>query len=74
MRADMAAAYLDYSDTAAFAAAVSRGEAPSPSSMRGSGRRREPIWGKEYLDAHVAPLAPRQQDDISVTEDLKSLA
>jgi hypothetical protein len=61
MRADIAAAYLDHKDTSELQAAVTRGEAPPPTSLRGTGRRREPVWSKASLDRFLAPAeAPRQ--------------
>jgi len=74
MRADMAAAYLDYADTTQLAAAVRRGEAPAPSSMRGSGRRREPIWARADLD-RVASRFHRSESTPSsaITENLAAL-
>jgi len=72
MRADMAAAYLDFPDTGHLAAAVRRGDAPAPSSLRGKGRKREPIWARDDLDRHIAPFAPRGQDD-RIGERLASL-
>lgn len=72
MRADMAAAYLDISDTAELALAVGRGDAPAPSALRGVGRKREPVWARVDLDRHVAPLAPRMQDD-QTGENLSSI-
>ena len=56
MRADMAAAYLDFIDTAQLAAAIRRGEAPAPSSLRGGARRREPIWARADLDRVASRL------------------
>ncbi len=73
MRADMAAAYLDYGDTAALAAAVKRGDAPPPSSLRGKGRGREPVWNRDDLDRHVAPIVPDRQDGDRAKEALRSL-
>jgi hypothetical protein len=72
MRADMAAAYLDISDTTELALAVSRGDAPAPSALRGVGLKREPVWARVDLDRHVAPLAPRMQDD-QTGENLSSI-
>lgn len=72
MRADMAAAYLDFSNTAELVAAIKRGDAPTPSSLRGEGRKREPVWSRDDLDRHIAPLSPRLQDD-RVRENLPSL-
>ncbi len=72
MRADMAAAYLDFRGTAELVAAIKRGDAPVPSSLRGQGRKREPIWARDDLDRHIAPLSPRLQDD-KVRENLPNL-
>ena len=64
MRADMAAAYLDYRDTGEFARGVSRGEAPSPIGYHGIGRTREPIWSKTAIDNFIEPDSdgPGKQD------------
>ena len=72
MRVDMAAAYLDFSNTAELTAAIKRGDAPAPSSLRGKGRKREPVWSRDDLDRHVAPLVPQRQDD-NARENLPSL-
>jgi hypothetical protein len=72
MRADMATAYLDFSNTAEFDAAIKRGDAPVPSSVRGRGRKREPIWSRYELDRYIVPLVPQQPDDVSA-ENLPSL-
>ena len=72
MRADMAAAYLDFSNTAEFDAAIKRGDGPPPSSLRGKGRKREPIWSRYELDRYIVPLVPHQQDD-EARENLPSL-
>jgi hypothetical protein len=73
MRADMAAAYLDYRDTAEMAAAVSRGDAPAPSSLRGTGRRREPIWARADLDSRLASGAHQSESAGSGKENLAAL-
>jgi hypothetical protein len=54
MRADMAAAYLDYRDTGELARAVGRGEAPRPTGFHGVGRAREPVWSKAIIDSVTA--------------------
>lgn len=54
LRADMAAAYLDYPDTAALSRAVLCGDAPPPSTMRRAGGKREPVWAQEALQRFVA--------------------
>jgi hypothetical protein len=55
MRVDMAAAFLDFENTAEFVTAVKRGEAPPPSAYRGKGRNREPVWSRTHLEQFVAP-------------------
>jgi len=72
MRADMAAAYLDYRDTDELARAVVRGEAPSPTGYRGTGRSREPVWSKAVIDNFTAP-AKALDPDRSEVKDLSSL-
>ena len=64
MRADMAAAYLDYRNTGELARAVTRGEAPPPVGYHGAGRARESIWLKAAIDKFLKPDSdsPRQQD------------
>jgi hypothetical protein len=72
MRADMAAAYLDYRDTRELARAVVRGEAPAPTGYHGTGRSREPVWSKAAIDC----LATQPTDataDRSKVSDLVSL-
>lgn len=70
MRADMAAAYLDYRDTGELARAVGRGEAPLPVGYRGIGRTRQPIWSKAAIDNFAAPMS---KIDPEKSEDLASL-
>jgi hypothetical protein len=72
MRADMAAAYLDYRDTGELARAVVRGEAPSPMGYHGIGRAREPVWSKAVIDDFTAP-AKAMDLDRSEGRDLISL-
>ena len=55
MRADMAAAYLDYRDTRELARGVSRGQAPPPTGHQGIGRARQPVWSKVTIDAFTTP-------------------
>ena len=73
MRADMAAAYLDFRDTAELTAAVVRGEAPPPSSLRGTGRKREPIWARQDLDRRVASEAVESEASNVGSENLATL-
>jgi hypothetical protein len=70
MRADMVAAYLDYSDTGELARAVGRGEAPLPVGYRGIGRARQPIWSKAAIDNFAAPVRKMDPDR---AENLASL-
>ena len=72
MRADMAAAYLDYRNTGELARAVVRGEAPPPTGYHGVGRSREPVWSKAVIDSFTAP-AKALYLDRSEGEDLASL-
>ena len=72
MRADMAAAYLDYRDTGELARAVARGEAPPPVGYHGIGRTREPVWSKAVIDDFTAP-AKAMDLDRSEGKDLASL-
>jgi hypothetical protein len=66
MRADMAAAYMDYCDTAELARAVGRGEAPPPIGYHGSGRARQPVWSRAFIDDFAAParaIGPNQSGE-----------
>jgi hypothetical protein len=62
MRADMAAAYLDYRDTGELARAVMRGEAPPPTGYHGIGRARGPVWSKAVIDDFTAPARAMDLD------------
>ena len=64
MRADIAAAYLDYRDTKELARGVRLGEAPPPIGYHGIGRAREPIWLKAAIDNFIVPDSdgPGKQD------------
>jgi len=54
MRADMAAAYLDYATTGQLLAAVMRGEAPRPTANRLRNGKREPVWALDAVRSFVA--------------------
>jgi len=71
MRADMAAAYLDYRDTAELTRAVGRGEAPPPTGYQGTGRYRQPVWSKAVIDHFAAPARTLASDQPG--EDLATL-
>jgi hypothetical protein len=72
MRIDMLAAYLDFRNVRELVLAVSRGEAPPPTSYRGVGRSREPVWAKVIVDNHIAPGIAVRQNRAKV--DLAALA
>ena len=72
MRADMAAAFLDFENTAEFVTAVKRGEAPPPSAYRGKGRNREPVWSRTHLEQFVAPSITGLENGVAV-ENLEIL-
>ena len=55
MRADMAAAYLDYRNTLELARGVGCGQAPPPSGYQGTGRTRQPVWSKVTIDVFTTP-------------------
>jgi hypothetical protein len=73
MRADVVAAYLDFSNTSELAASISRGEVPPPSSFRGKGRNRQPVWNRGALDQHLVPRLSCGHDQEQEGEDLRSL-
>ena len=72
MRADMAAAYLDFRDTAELSRAVGRGEAPPPIGYHGIGRTRQPVWSKAAMDIFASPRRTRDLEG-SKAHDLASL-
>jgi hypothetical protein len=72
MRADMAAAYMDYRDTGELARGVGRGEAPPPIGYQGAGRTRQPVWSKLTIDAFTNPHGAMDVDR-SKRENLASL-
>jgi hypothetical protein len=72
MRADMAAAYLDYRDTSELARGVRRGEAPPPTAYHGAGYNRQPVWSKTVIDTFTTPNKVAD-DDRSERENLALL-
>ena len=72
MRIDMLAAYLDFRSVRELVLAVSRGEAPPPTSYRGAGRSREAVWAKAIVDDYVAPDRTISQNQSKL--DLAALA
>ncbi|MBB4042057.1 hypothetical protein GGR34_003742 [Microvirga flocculans] len=53
MRADVAAAFFDCANTGELRRAITRGEAPPPSDLRGTGRSKEPVWTLEQCRAFI---------------------
>lgn len=70
MRADMAAAYLDFEDTGELTRAIGRGDAPPPHGYRGTGRLRQPVWSKVIMDRFAASTGKR---GLKEAEDLLCL-
>jgi hypothetical protein len=54
LRADMAAALLDFDTTRQLCKAILEGNAPRPSGVRGVGARAEPVWSFYAVKAFVA--------------------
>jgi hypothetical protein len=54
LRADIAAAFLDFPNTRTLAVAILEGDAPRASGVRGEGPTRELTWDLEGLKAFVA--------------------
>jgi len=54
MRADMAAAFLDFETTGQLLAANMRGEAPRPTVTRLRNGRQVPLWARDAIMAHLA--------------------
>jgi hypothetical protein len=54
MRADMAAAFLDFSNTRELCAAVANGDAPLPTATRTRGKSAEVVWFKDALHQFAA--------------------
>jgi hypothetical protein len=73
MRADTAAAFLDYETTGELFKAIMRGEAPRPSASRLRRGRREPVWALEVLRAHVAHRHEIADDASPAKENIGSL-
>src|SRR5712671_5853991 len=73
MRADMAAAYLDYATTGQLLAAVVRGEAPRPTATRLRNGKREPVWALDACRRHVANRHEIESDVIAAKEDIGAL-
>src|SRR5438045_4107358 len=53
MRADMAAAYIDYETTGQLWKAIQRGEAPPPSATRVFSGRSVPVWLRAEIEAFM---------------------
>ena len=53
MRADMVAAYLDFTSTRELCKAIARGDAPKPDSTRGMGIDLEVVWSSKTIEQFV---------------------
>jgi hypothetical protein len=73
MRADMAAAFLDYESTGKLMHAIMRGEAPRPTATRLRNGRHEPVWARDALDRHVANRHEIVSDVTAAREDIGAL-
>jgi hypothetical protein len=71
MRAPTTAAFLDFKDTAQLLAAVRRGEAPRPTTTRGS--RRELIWSRAVCEQWVARRHQVAENLIPSSDDIIAL-
>lgn len=69
----MTAAYLDYRDVGELTRAITRGEAPSPSEARGTGRSREPVWRKVQLDNWLRVASEAAEDRTAPERNLTKL-
>jgi|SRR5215469_17889863 len=72
MRADMAAAFLDFNNTDELVSAVKRGEAPPPSACRKRGKSSEPVWSRVQLERFSVPSIV-STDELSANENLETL-
>ena len=54
MRADVAAAFLDFRTTRELMAAIVEGDAPKATAVRGEGKSREPVWHVDSLKEFLA--------------------
>jgi hypothetical protein len=73
MRADLAAAFLDYSTTGEFYKAIQRGEAPGPTATRIRSGKREPVWALDMCRAHVARRHEIENDASPLKENIGRL-
>lgn len=63
MRADMAAAFLDFGTTRELMAGIVEGDAPKATAIRGEGRSREPVWHVDSLKEFLAKRHGTSIDD-----------
>ena len=73
MRADLTAAFFDHPDTASLFRAVERGEAPRPTSLRGKGSAREPVWCLAACEDYLARRHDVESTAGSRSERLEAL-
>jgi hypothetical protein len=72
MRADMAAAFLDFETSGQLFHAILRGEAPRPTSTRLRAKRQEPVWALDVLREHIAKRHEISSDVESERDDIAS--
>jgi hypothetical protein len=53
MRADLAANFFDFDTTGQFTAAISRGEAPPPTSTRTYNAKKVPVWARAACEEFI---------------------
>jgi hypothetical protein len=73
MRADVAAAFLDYETTGQLYVAVLRGQAPRPTGERLRKGRREPTWALDQVKAYVANRHEIASDRVPGKENIGEL-
>lgn len=73
LTADMAAAALGYENTQQLAKGVVSGDAPPPTGLRNTGKKREPVWAYEVCQRFVAERHGIVDDSISRAMDVKAL-
>lgn len=73
MRADMAAAFLDYETTGRLQQAILRNEAPRPTASRLRDGRRVPVWALDACRKFVANRHEIRSDAGAAVENIEDL-
>ena len=73
MRAETAAAFLDFATTGEFFKAIQRQEAPAPTAYRLRAGRREAVWALESCKAYVAGRHGMSNDGAPPKENIGAL-